>query len=131
MAGGSSVSRNVNQVRRSLRGMEKRVRNAAISAAEDVVLDLADKALNLAPVDTGALRKSANPEVKVKNNKVSGTVTFSAKNPINGYDYALIQHEVNFNHPKGGQWKYLETPLKQNSKKYKKHVDKKVAEVLR
>jgi len=131
MATGGSVSRNINSIRRNIRNMKKEVKEKTIEAFEDVVLDLADKALNLAPVDTGKLRKSADPEVKVKGNKITATVTFSAKNPVNGYDYALIQHEVKFNHPKGGQWKYLEQPLNENRDRYKKFVADKIKEATR
>ena len=130
MAGGAVV-RNVNQVRRSLRGLKNKVRKAVIEAAEDNMIDLADKAFDLAPKDTGRLESSANPEVEVKGNRVNGKVTFSAKNPETGYDYALIQHEVPFNHPKKGEWKYLEKPLKENARKYKQHMDNKVGEALK
>ena len=129
MATGSSVSRNINAIRRKLKNMKKEVKEKTIEAFEDVVLDLADKALNLAPKDTGRLRNSADPEVKVKGSKITATVTFSAKNPINGYDYALIQHEdLSFKHPNGGQAKYLEQPLKDNRDRYKKFVADKIKE---
>ena len=132
MATGSSVSRNINSIRRNIRNMKKEVKEKTIEAFEDVVLDLADKALNLAPVDTGRLRKSADPEVKIKANKITATVTFSAKNPDNGYDYALIQHEdLSFKHPNGGQAKYLEQPLKENRDRYKKFVADKIKEATR
>jgi hypothetical protein len=131
MATGSSVSRNINSIRRNIKNMKKEVKEKTIEAFEDVVLDLAIKAVDLAPEDTGDLKKSADPEVKVKGSKITATVTFSAKNPINGYDYALIQHEVNFKHPNGGQWKYLEQPLKENRDRYKKFVADKIKEATR
>ena len=89
---------------------------------------LVSRPVAVAPKDTGRLRNSADPEVKVKNNKITATVTFSAKNPVNGYDYALIQHEVKFNHPNGGQWKYLKQPLDENRDRYKKFVADKIKE---
>lgn len=132
MAGGSSVTRNVNAVRRNLRNLRNKMKREIIKTTEDIVLDLADKAMNLAPIDTGELRKSVDPVVEVKSNRIRGNVTFSAKNPKTGYDYALIQHEeLSFNHPRGGQAKYLEQPLKENSARYKRMMDDKVSEVLR
>ena len=132
MATGSSVTRNINAVRRNLKRISKEMKQEIIREVEEVVLDLGIKASALAPVDTTRLRKSVEPEVIVKGNKIRGLVTFSAKNPLTGYDYALIQHEdLSFNHPRGGQAKYLEQPLKENSTKYKKRIDKKVSEVLR
>ena len=125
-----SVSRNINQVRRSLRNIEKKVRDATIKAAEDIALDLADKALNRAPKDTGELRQSADPTVEVKGSKINAKVTFSAKAP-NGYDYALIQHEDLTFHHDIGENKYLEKPLKENTSKYKKYMDDKVGEALK
>jgi hypothetical protein len=132
MASGASVQRNINTIRRNIKNMKKEVRQKTIEAFEDVVLDLADKALNLAPKDTGRLRKSADPEVKVKHNKVTATVTFSAKNPDTGYDYAMIQHEdMSFKHPNGGQAKFLEQPLKENQNRYRREVANKIREATR
>lgn len=132
MINGARVTRNINSIRRNLRNMRTEVRKKTIEAFEDVVLDLADKSMNLAPVDTGKLRKSVDPDVKIRGHKITASVTFSAKNPETGYDYALIQHEdLTFKHPKGGQAKYLEQPLKENQERYKKYVADKVKEATR
>ena len=132
MARGSSVQRSVNSVRRNLRRMGKDVKKEVIKTLEDIALDLADKALNLAPVDTGRLRKSADPEVIVSNNKARANVTFSAIDPKTGYDYALIQHEdLSFKHPRGGQAKYLEQPLRRNSGRYRQELEKAVKKVTK
>ena len=112
--------------------MGKEVKKEVINTLEDIALDLADKALNLAPVDTGRLRKSADPEVIISNNKARANVTFSAKDPETGYDYALIQHEdLTFKHPNGGQAKYLEQPLKRNAGRYKQELEKAVKKVTK
>lgn len=129
MAGGPVV-RNVNAVRKNLKRLKGEVRKAAIKAAEDNIIDLAERAVELAPRDEGTLENSVDPEVKVVGGKVQGKVTFSAKNPKNGYDYALIQHEdLIFNHTKG-EANYLEKPLRQNAKRYKKHMEDKTKEAL-
>jgi hypothetical protein len=74
--------------------------------------DLKGKAQNLAPVDTGDLRGSAFYETEAKDGGLEATIGFTAP-------YATRQHEeVGYNHPHGGQAKYLEEPFKQNVGKY-------------
>lgn len=81
---------------------------AAMAELERVGNDLQAKASQLAPVDTGDLRGSGFTETDGKN----VTVGFES-------EYALKQHEnLNYRHPKGGEAKYLETPYKENLKKY-------------
>jgi hypothetical protein len=73
-----------------------------------IAADLQGKAQRLAPVDTGDLRGSAFSEVI----GMDATVGFTEP-------YALRQHEeLDYAHPRGGQAKYLETPYKENVKKY-------------
>lgn len=130
--GGSSVERNINAIRTSLKGMQRDVKEKVYQELQEITLDLAIKASALAPIDTGELRKSVNPEVKVTGTKTRALVTFSAINPENGYDYAMIQHEnLEFNHPRGGQAKYLEQPLNENSEKYKKQLSDIIGKALR
>lgn len=129
---GSSIERNINAIRMSLKGMERDVKAKVYQELQDITLDLAIKASALAPIDTGELRQSAEPEVKVTGNKTRAMVTFSAINPINGYDYAMIQHEeLSFKHPNGGQAKYLEKPLNENSEKYKKRLSDVIGKALK
>lgn len=129
MATGSSVTRNINAIRTNIKNMKKEIKQKTIEAFEDVVLDLGIKASERAPVDTTRLRKSVDPEVSIKGSKIRATVTFSAKDPKSGYDYALKQHEdMSFKHPKGGEAKYLERPMNENREKYKKHIADKIKE---
>lgn len=74
-----------------------------------ITLDLKGKAMRLAPVKKGDLRRSAFAE----NNDSEGTVGFTEV-------YATRQHEhVEYIHPKGGQAKYLEEPFNENQERYK------------
>lgn len=72
-------------------------------------------AQELVPEDTGRLHDSADVDHTYRKGEgASGTLTFSAQNPRDGYNYAYIQ-EVNefYNHPKpGAQAHYLRDALK-------------------
>jgi hypothetical protein len=93
---------------------------------EDALLDcgndLQQKAQDLTPVRTGALRASAFTEAE------------SGSNPsvIVGFEeeYAIYVHEnLEANHDVG-QAKFLEQPLKENSDKYVGHVRDKVQDLI-
>lgn len=81
-------------------------------AMRDIGQDLLGKSVERAPLDTADLRGSGFTEV-------NGTET------IVGFTepYALRQHEeLNYNHPKGGEAKYLERPLNENINRYVKFL---------
>jgi hypothetical protein len=67
---------------------------------------------NIVPFDTGDLAKSGG----VKQTK-NGHLTFYGNDQTR---YAKKQHEINYRHKNGRQWKYLEQPLYQNISKWKK-----------
>jgi hypothetical protein len=94
---------------------------AVARALARIVLDLRGKAQRLAPVTKGFLRRSAFSD----SNATSGTVGFTEV-------YATRQHEeTTWNHPKGGQAKYLEEPYKQNVDKYIKAIGDAVAKEMK
>ena len=81
---------------------------AAEGAVRKICYDLKGKAMRLAPVKFGDLRRSAY----VATNKLEGEVGFLEP-------YATIQHEAEyFNHPKGGEAKYLEKPFNESVGQY-------------
>ena len=85
-------------------------------AVQDASFDLEGKSQLQAPIDTGDLRGSTSLDVDVKLNKVVGEVGYNE-------EYALDQHEhLEYNHPRGGNAKYLEGPLKQNQSRYIKEI---------
>lgn len=85
-----------------------KVKTFTPKAMRDIGQDLLGKSVERAPVDTGDLRGSGFAEV----NGNETTVGFTAV-------YALRQHEeLQYNHPQGGEAKYLENPLKENTNKY-------------
>lgn len=102
----------------------RNIESATKEAVEDVCLDLQSKSQQLAPIDTGDLRASASTEIQKHGTLIVGRVGFNES-------YALKQHEeLSYNHPRGGQAKYLETPLKDNEQKYINYISNKVKEVL-
>lgn len=89
----------------------------------DIALDLGGKSSDIAPIDLGDLRGDlANPR---KESDLEWKV---------GSDlpYALKQHECTwFNHPKGGQAKFLESAFNQNVDKYINEIAKAIMKELK
>lgn len=78
---------------------------AAELAGAEVLLKAAEP---LVPVDKGVLVASG----KVEHGPDGATVSFSATNPADGYNYAAIQHErEDFRHDQG-QAHYLADPMR-------------------
>ncbi len=81
-------------------------------ALDDIRLDLEGKSKDRAPVDKGDLKGSGFSERE----GLTAVVGFTEP-------YALRQHEeLRYNHPRGGEAKYLENPYKENKNKYIKHL---------
>lgn len=81
-------------------------------ALELIGEDLLGEAQRRAPVEEGTLRGSGTSDVRRTMNGYELEVTFSTP-------YAARQHEeTTWAHPKGGEAKYLENPLKENAHRY-------------
>lgn len=92
--------------------IRRRVRVAAEGAVRRAAEDLLGKAQRLAPVEEGTLRGSGDVEVDASGSTIVATVAFNAV-------YAARQHEeTGWEHPKGGQAKYLEQPLREDAARY-------------
>ncbi len=111
----------------NLKLIDKKVQQIASKELCDAALDLWNKSVEQAPVDTGDLRGSAS--VTVNNRTIAANKASSGPINVNsdkieaivGYNepYALKQHEhLEYRHPQGGNAKYLENPYKQNINKY-------------
>ena len=113
------MSVKITGIDKAVKAFNKRLDNVkryTPKAMEDVVADLHRRSAEQAPLDTGDLRGSAAHEVDTGPSRTVGQVSFSAP-------YAMVQHEhTEYNHPKGGNAKYLESPLKQNTGKYVKYL---------
>lgn len=97
------------------RQLEKAIERAPVLAAKtltDIAFDLSGRSALLAPVDTGDLRNDCHTEIKTSGDTSTAEIGYSLP-------YALRQHEeLGYNHPKGGQAKYLEQPFLENEAKY-------------
>lgn len=65
------------------------------------------------PVDTGFLKSSGYVKTTTDGPIIETTLGYNA-------DYAIYVHEINKRYRNGKQWKYLETPLKQDLPSYEK-----------
>lgn len=93
------------------------------SALLDCGNDLQQKAQDLTPVRTGALKASAFTEADKQGKNPSVIVGFEE-------EYAIYVHENLEAHHDVGQAKFLEQPLKENSDKYVGHVRDKVQDLI-
>ena len=108
------------------------INSATIKAVIDIALDWIGRAVERAPVETGDLRGSAyvkiNGTLVAKGNEDGSiTVLGSPSIPTDGRmtitveigftsPYAFVQHEhVEFEHPLGGEAKYLESVIVEGS----------------
>lgn len=77
------------------------------------------------PVDSGKLKNSV--KVKVSKDKRRPGLLASASALHNGYDYAYIQHEnEEYNHPRGGQAKFLESAYNEGVERIKRRLSQEV-----
>jgi len=105
--------------------------NKSISEISDVIQnalldcgnDLQQKAVDITPIDTGALRASAFTEADRQGKNPSVVVGFEE-------EYAIYVHENLEAHHPVGQAKFLEQPLKENADKYVEYVRDKVQELI-
>jgi len=98
-------------------------RLATATAINDIALEIAAKADELVPFDTGALSSSQ----KIENASVGDlTATISYGGPA--APYALVQHEdQELRHTAGRSAKYLERPARQVGQ----NLDKKIQSLVR
>lgn len=107
----------------SLRAYRKATGDAFKRASEMAADHIRDEAIQLTPIDTGALRASAD---YYSRGSGWGTVTivgFGFK--VSGFFdedgiekeprlYAVDQHEMPYNHPRGGEMLFLDTAIYNN-----------------
>lgn len=107
----------------SERELQRIIEKAARRALSDAMDDLHSRAVSLAPIDTGDLRSSARSGVKDEQDGFYGWVNFDSP-------YALVQHEGHFQHPRGGQRKYLEAPFRANAQRYGKSIAREIRKAV-
>jgi hypothetical protein len=98
---------------------------AATVAGRAAGEDLLGEAQRRAPVEEGTLRASGDLDVDVGPGGVIVTVAFNTV-------YAARQHEeTEWEHPKGGEAKYLENPLRERLPRYTRLAELELARRLR
>ena len=94
------------------------VEKAAMKGLRKLGEEILTEAKELCPVDSGTLRQSGSVRANSKNK----TVEISFNTP-----YALKQHEeMSYNHPNGGQAKYLEQPFNERVKNAQWYTEKEI-----
>lgn len=115
----------LNEVIENIQAAVDDIERGSIQGLKDALLMVAEKSQEKAPVDTGDLRGSVYVEIdnkRIAEGDQSGDhiITLTDELPENGTVgivgfgsvYAANQHEhVEYDHPKGGEAKYLEKVL--------------------
>ncbi len=132
-------------IQEKLNRATKGAEGASLKALTDVSVDCLSRAVERAPVEFGDLRGSGYVSIngaKIAAGQQDGNVVVSEKPETDtaaaGYisdmkknvaevgftaPYAFTQHEhVEFNHPLGGQAKYLESVVVENESRWAKHL---------
>ena len=83
--------------------------------------EIQSTAVNLAPIEQGALRSSATiTPPRVIGRRVGGGLSFPMV-------YAAVQHEgESFNHPRGGEAKYLQKAADAHKSRVAAHIDREI-----
>lgn len=132
LTGLKKVEKNLNEAIDDIKG-------DVTEGVQDVGLDLLRRGVRLAPVETGALRGSGYVEFNgteiaegtgsggvIPKQKVLKSISDPSAEIGFSEEYAVKQHEeVGYDHPQGGQAKYLEEPMKNNTAKYVEMIRKK------
>lgn len=123
---GNHVEIDSRELDRQLQNAIRRNPRVTVQKVTAIALDLAGRSARLAPVDTGDLRNNCNAKVNgstvFRNRTTCGNAAQALRAEAEvGYSlpYALRQHEeLSYNHPKGGQAKYLEQPFLEKEQDY-------------
>lgn len=104
-----------------------KINNVTKKALRTTGQDLRSKSVNRAPIDTGKLRKSC-----VVDEAEIGNLSIKVGYSPDVDHYAMVQHErLDFNHPRGGEAKFLENPLNENRERYTEYIGKKIKEAIK
>lgn len=112
--GGSGVSRKTNTgIAEAIKDLSKTLKRLD-TVPEQILAEEAPRiqaeARLLTPVESGKLKSHVN--VQVSRSKSTPGIYATASAVKKNYDYAGIQHEnTHYNHPNGGQAKFLEIPF--------------------
>lgn len=119
------------------------VKVAGKLGVQDSMDDLKRIAVDIAPIDSGDLRRSGNAKVREQGKDIVGEVTFNATDNSGGkrFNYAIWTHEADYNlGPLSRQApgtdgyavgnKYLERPLHGEANKYLRWIADEIKNVV-
>ena len=146
----ADYQRAIKRMQRKFKTLEREMPMASAQAIYGCLADTLEKSVPRAPLDEGSLRESGHVSVNgvrhIRGTVEGGTVELTDYDPTPsteavefeiGYSvegggsgregdvntYAIIQHEhTEFNHPKGGEAKFLETAIAEERPKWKKRI---------
>ncbi len=111
----------VNQFESWERDIPKTVARAMNSQAEQTMRRSKDE---FCPVDTGFLKSSGSVNTTIEGAQIETVFRYGAS-------YAAPVHEIQKNYRNGKEWKYLETPLKQDLPNYEGAVAEELRDALK
>ena len=102
-------------------------------AMDDIKDEWVTESVNVAPKDTGNLRRQIKGDVKARKNDTAITVTANAIN--DGFNYGYYIHEVHvfgrtFQTP-GAVEKFLEEPAEENKAKWEREIEDAIERALK
>ena len=135
---GFTVTLDDKELNRQIEQAIKRNPKATTKAVKECLLDLAGDSSRRAPVDTGDLRGDCTAELNGSTIFTKQAPTGIAPSALNasgtvsyGLPYALRQHEeLDYNHPRGGEAKYLERPFEEHKADFIKRMEKVPEEII-
>ena len=108
----------IDDVMKNLTAVLEQVPELTAEGLNEAAMDIGARAAEKAPVDTGDLRGSMTVDTIVYNGEAISEIRFNEK-------YAAVQHErLDFNHPKGGEAKYLEKAAIEKAEQVAQRVGK-------
>jgi len=99
------------EIRANLQAVQRHTKESMILAGVKHANRVMNASKALVPIETGKLMISGEVlEPEVTDSAVTIDLVYGTSEPTS--NYAVVQHErLDFNHPNGGQAKYLEQPL--------------------
>lgn len=132
-------------MRKKFDKLSKAAINASATAVADVALDCLSRSVQRAPVEHGDLRGSGFVEINgapIASGTEEGGISGGAYQPDGSPEvvakigftapYAMVQHEhVEYDHPEGGQAKYLDSVVNERSDRWRKHLKDSVKKAVK
>lgn len=117
----------------ALRETPEEVIREVAEAMDDIKDEWVTESVNVAPKDTGNLRRQIKGDVKARKNDAAITVTANAMN--NGFNYGYYIHEVhifgrNFQTPNAVE-KFLEEPAEENITQWEREITAAIERALK